>query len=141
MTPDIRVLFVDDYLAYRDLTATMLEKVAPNIAVLTEGRPTAVENRLREESIDCVVSSYELPGMNGLQVCESVREEHPKLPFFLLTAYDVDEILDRALTKGVTDYVQKEAGVNHFKLLANRVVNAVEHNRLQDRVIELEAGA
>lgn len=141
MTPKIRVLFVDDDPAYRDLAAMMLEKVDSSIDVLTEGDPSNVPHRLTDESIDCVVSDYQMPGMDGLQLCERIREVHPEVPFFLFTSFEGGEVIEAALETGATDYIRKESGIEHFKLLANRVVKAVEHHRLRNQLTTQESEA
>jgi CheY-like chemotaxis protein len=139
MTRTIRVLHVDDNPALRDLTAELLERVDGNISVRSEADPTAVPGRVATEPIDCVVCDFEMPGTDGLEVCDRIRSEHPALPFFLFTSKQDEELVDRALEAGVTDYVQKESGIEHYKLLANRVRNAVAHHQVRERVAELES--
>lgn len=141
MNREICVLFVDDDPAYQDLTAMMLEKVTQRLTVLTEGDPNEVQDRLHAEPIECIVSDYQMPGLDGLQLLERIREDHPEMPFFLLTSVDDCDVIEAALATVATDYIRKESGIEHFKLLANRVVNAVEHHRLRSRIVATESQA
>lgn len=129
MPNGIEVLYVDDDPALRDLTAEMLERVHPAISVRTESDPTSVPGHLTEESIDCLVSDYHMPEMDGLELYDRVRDAHPDVPFFLFTNNDQPELIETALDAGVTDYVEKQPGIAHYKLLANRITNAVQHHR------------
>ena len=138
MTRPIHVLHVDDDPALRDLTAEFLEKVSSAITVHSVADPTAVPAELAAADIDCVVSDYEMPEQNGLDLCCEVREEHPDLPFFLFTSRGGEEIVSRAMVAGATDYIQKEPGVEQYTLLANRIDNAVARHRLAERIDELE---
>lgn len=137
MSDGIDVLYIDDEPALRDLTAEMLERVDPNITVRTESDPTIVPDRLAEERFDCLVSDYNMPSIDGLGLCERVRRDHPEVPYFLFTNHDQPAVIEAALDAGVTDYVEKQPGIEHYKLLANRISNAVQHNRKRRRIDEL----
>ncbi|MFW5937480.1 MAG: response regulator, partial [Halanaeroarchaeum sp.] len=71
----IRVLHVDDDRDFADLTATFLERESERISVETVGRAADATGRL--STVDCVVSDYEMPGANGIEFLEQVRETHP----------------------------------------------------------------
>lgn len=51
-----------------------------------------------------------MPGLDGLDVLERVRGEYPDLPFILFTGKGSEEIASDAISKGVTDYLQKGGG-------------------------------
>lgn len=135
---DLEVLHIDDDAALRDLTAELLERVDDGITVKSESDPTVVPGRIEAEPIDCVVSDYRMPETDGLELCRRIRDTHPDIPFFLFTTEYGEEVLDRAMSFGVTDYIQKESGTTHYKLLAYRIRNAVRHHRIRERIQELE---
>jgi CheY-like chemotaxis protein len=137
----IRVLHVDDTPAIVEMNRRSLEQYDERIEL--EGARNAREGleRLADEGFDCIVSDYEMPGMNGLEFLEAVRNEYMNLPFILYTTKPCEAVIREALTAGVTDYVQKEGGTAHLAVLANRIVNAVESWRrweTQNRLLEAE---
>jgi DNA-binding NtrC family response regulator len=138
MRRPVHVLYVDDDAPLRDLTAELLEKVSSDITVHTAADPTTVPTKVDAGTVDCVVSDYEMPEQNGLELCWEVRSAHPDLPFFLFTSRGGEEIVSRAMLAGATDYIQKEPGVEQYTLLANRITNAVARHRLEKRLAELE---
>ena len=138
MTRPIHVLHVDDEPALRDLTAEFLERVSTDITVHSVADPTDVPAELASADVDCVVSDYEMPEQNGLELCRTVQQTHPDLPFFLFTSRGGEEIISSAMDAGATDYIQKEPGVEQYTLLANRIDNAVSRHRLEQRIVELE---
>ncbi|WP_254839303.1 response regulator [Natronomonas marina] len=139
MFQDIQVLHVDDDPAIRDLTAEFLEQVDDSISVRSESDPTAVPARIDAEQIDCIVSDYNMPECNGLELCWSVRKERPWLPFVLFTSERGEEIAERALDTGATDFIQKETGTHHYSLLANRITLAVTRHRAIQRLRDNDA--
>ena len=138
MAEDILVLFVDDDPALRDLTAEFLERVNEAITVQLEADPRAVPERLEEKPVDCIVSDLQMPSMNGIELCQHIRRDYPMLPFFIFTSVDDGCTIERALEAGATDYIEKAGGIEHYKLLAHRISNAVQHHRARDRLADLE---
>ncbi|MFB6297137.1 MAG: ATP-binding protein [Salinirussus sp.] len=123
----IRVLHVDDDPEFADLTATMLEDNG-QFAVETATSASAGLERL-DADVDCIVSDYEMPGTDGIEFLETVRERRPDLPFILFTGRGSESIASEAISAGVTDYLQKRPGTEQYELLANRITNAVDQAR------------
>ncbi|GAA0525695.1 PAS domain S-box-containing protein [Halorubrum aquaticum] len=124
----IEILHVEDDRSFADLVSTFLEREHEAFSVHTETDPREALAALRgdETAYDCVVSDYDMPGLNGLELLERVRRERPNLPFVLFTGKGSEEIASEAITAGVTDYLQKSGGTEQYRVLANRIRNAVE---------------
>ena len=131
----IRVLHVDDDAEFAELTASFLEREHDRLSVETATGAAAGTQRLADPDakIDCVVSDYDMPGTNGIEFLETVRQQHPELPFVLFTGKGSEEIASDAISAGVTDYLQKETGHSQYAVLANRITNAVEQYRSKRR--------
>lgn len=145
-TDRIHVLCVDDDIEVLELTKARLSR-SGEFSVRTETDPHDALSILRDDTskIDAVVSDYQMPEMDGLEFLEQVREIRPDLPFVLFTGEGSESIASRAITAGVTDYLQKR-NPEQYDLLANRVRNAVENyrtkrdaereRRIRDRILE-----
>lgn len=129
MQQPIHVLHVEDDPGVADLVATVLEREVERINVRTATDPGDGVAKLAENEVDCIVSDYDMPGQNGIEFLETVREEHPDLPFILYTGKGSEEVASEAISAGVTDYLQKESGSSQYEILANRIENAVEQYR------------
>ncbi|WP_336036529.1 PAS domain S-box protein [Halobacterium yunchengense] len=127
--PPIRVLLVDDDAAFADLTAEFLEREREDFAATTRSSADDALEYLAANRVDCVVSDHDMPGRDGLELLDAVREAHPDLPFVLFTGKGSEEIASDAISAGVTDYLQKESGTDQYAVLANTVRNAVEKRR------------
>lgn len=126
---EIRVLHVDDQSSFGDLVADLLEREDDCFNVITETSAAEGLDRLEKSTLDCIVSDYDMPGENGIEFLESVREEYPELPFILFTGKGSEEVASDAISSGATDYLQKKPGTDQYKLLANRIKNAVDQYR------------
>lgn len=135
-TGSIRVLHVDDEPSITELTTTYLERADDRFDVRTTTRADAALEILRNGTVDCVVSDYDMPEMNGIELLRTIREERPDLPYILYTGKGSEEIASDAISAGVTDYLQKGTSSEQYTVLANRITNAVESYRSQRTLVE-----
>lgn len=122
---DIQILHVEDDSQFATLTATYLEREEDRFDVATASDAAEGLDRLRDTDFQCIVSDFDMPGKNGLEFLEAVRTDFPLIPFILYTGKGSEEIASQAISAGVTDYIQKQGGTDHFTILANRIGNAV----------------
>lgn len=134
----VRVLLVDDKPDVLELTKTFLGRADDRLEIITETSADVGLARLAGGDIDCVVSDYNMPGMNGLEFLERVRMRDPESPFILFTGRGSEEVASDAIVAGVTDYLQKGTGREQYELLANRITNSVAGHRAQLRMREHE---
>lgn len=129
MGDPIRVLHVDDDRDFAELVAMFLERRENRFEVETVTQPSKAPDRL--DDVDCVVCDHDMPGMTGIDVLKTVRKEYPDLPFILFTGKGSEEVAGKAISAGVTEYLQKGSDAKNYELLANRITNAVEAARSQ----------
>jgi len=80
------------------------------LEVVTEAGVDEALERFRSAPVDCIVSTHELPERDGLEFLRSVRENHPRLPFVLVTG----EGYETALGGGETS-TELETGDRAFR--------------------------
>ena len=129
----VRVLHVDDNPELAESTSVFLERFNEDFEVIIETTVVEALDKLRDEQIDCVVSDYQMPNIDGLEFLEIVRDQYPDLPFILFTGRGSEEIASDAIEAGVTDYMQKGGGSDRYEVLANRVANAVDSYRTRQQ--------
>ena len=133
----ITTLFVDDDEAFADLVAEYLER-EHDIEVLTETSAEAALDRLAEnEAINCIVSDYAMPEMDGLELLETVTERFPAVPFVMFAGQGSEQVASRAIRLGADDYLEKDTGETRYELLARRIDNCVTITRQEQRLQDI----
>jgi two-component system NarL family response regulator len=104
----ITVLCVDDHPLVLDGIMQKINR-QPDMTVVataTDGRQ-AVELFKRHRP-DVTVMDLQLPGMSGLDAIQAIRAENPKARIVVLTMYQGDEDIFRALKSGAATYLLKD---------------------------------
>ena len=134
MTDTIKILIVDDHHIVRQGLAALL-KTVPGFDVLAEAvdGEQAVELH-RKHHPDVTLMDLRLPRMNGVEAITRIREGNPQARIVVLTTYDGDEDIYRALQAGAKGYLLK--GMDLAELSeAIRTVHAGK-TRIPPRVAE-----
>jgi DNA-binding NarL/FixJ family response regulator len=105
----IRVLLADDHPLVRVGLRTVLEHV-PGIDVVGAAgdgaEVLALSNTLRP---DVVLMDLRMPGVDGATATARLRDRHPEIRVLVLTTYDTDADIDRAMEAGAIGYLLKDA--------------------------------
>jgi DNA-binding NarL/FixJ family response regulator len=107
MAKKIRVLAVDDHPLLREgITAAMQgEEDMELVAVATNGIQSIELFRLHRP--DVTLMDLQMPGMNGIEAINEIRREFSNARFIVLTTYQGDIQVLRALKAGATGYLLK----------------------------------
>jgi CheY-like chemotaxis protein len=120
-----RVLLVDDDPPILELTAAYLKHELPHLKVTTVPSAAAALSHLDETRPDAIVSDYDMPGCDGLEFLDIIREEYGEIPFILFTNASRADLPTAVESWSRTSYQRKSAGSTQFEILAERVVRAI----------------
>lgn len=102
-----RILVVEDDRDIADLIRHYLARAGHHVEVLASG--SAAVQKVREEMPDLLILDLMLPGMSGIDVCRTIREDVAiaRLPIIMVTARAQESDRVRGLESGADDYVTK----------------------------------
>ena len=126
----IRVLLVDDEMDRLTITKEFLLEDHPKFSIVSTDSASKALEVLRSEDFDCVVTDYQMPGMDGFELAARIRETGD-VPIIICTGRGSEEVAEKAFAVGVDDYIRKEPSAAHFQLLARRIRVAVEKRRAE----------
>jgi CheY-like chemotaxis protein len=107
MAVDKRILIVDDEEKVVFFLRESLEELGHDVTIGTAQSAEEALEKIATQPYDLVISDLRMPGIDGLQLIEAVKEKYPSTRFILMTAYGTDEVEARARHLDVYDYITK----------------------------------
>lgn len=104
----LRVLIVDDHPVVRSGLRGLLE-AEPDLDVVGEAGSGEEALALVDQAVpDVVLMDLRMPGLDGAAVTGRIRDAHPSTRVLVLTTYDTDADILRAVEAGATGYLLKD---------------------------------
>jgi len=132
------VLVVDDEPLISGFIKKRLSIEAPHLSI------TALENGrdcleyVARNRVDCILSDYQMPGMNGIELLIRLKEQGGDIPFIFVTGQGSEEIAREAFKQGASDYFTKDIGFAHFPRIINSIEQAIAHHKAKADKAEAE---
>jgi PAS domain S-box-containing protein len=102
----IHVLYVDDEPALLELTKMFLER-SGDFSVDTVISAQGATGILRDHPYDVIISDYQMPGMDGIEFLQQIRQAGNTIPFIIFTGRGREEVVIEAINSGADSYLQK----------------------------------
>jgi len=108
MDLSIKILVVDDFATMRRIVKNILRQLGFSNIIEADDGTTALD-LLKENSVDLIVSDWNMPKMTGLDLLKAVRasDELKTIPFLMVTAEAQKQNVIEAVKAGVSNYVVK----------------------------------
>jgi signal transduction histidine kinase/ActR/RegA family two-component response regulator len=144
-TGTAHILVVDDEPGIRDMLHHELRLQGYTCETATNGLD-ALE-KITKRKFQIAICDINMPGMNGLDVLEAMRQRDPDMEVIMVTGYATIEMAVRAMRAGAYDFVQKPFNLQEILLLIEkslerselRALTAVyEASRAMFRSVKLE---
>jgi DNA-binding response OmpR family regulator len=127
-----RVLVVDDDVKTVELVKLYLNRDGYRVITAHEGEEAL--RLAREAHPDLIVLDLMLPGINGLEICRTLRKES-EVPIIMLTAMTTDEDKLIGLGLGADDYVTKPFSPRELAARVRAVLRRLPGERGPDKII------
>ncbi|CZF77203.1 Chemotaxis protein CheY [Grimontia celer] len=108
MNTNMKILVVDDFSTMRRIVKNLLRDLGFNNTVEADDGLTALPI-LKKGGIDFVVTDWNMPGMQGIDLLKNIRadDELKHLPVLMITAEAKREQIVEAAQAGVNGYIVK----------------------------------
>ena len=121
----IHVLVVDDEPALADIAQLFLQR--NNFCTDSASSADEALQKISLYPYDAIVSDYQMPGKDGIELLKQVRVVNPEIPFILFTGRGREEVVIQALNEGADFYIQKGGDAkSQFAELSHKICRAVE---------------
>lgn len=130
------VLVVDDSLMEHHLTGSLIKKMGGWQAQFASDGMEALEILKKGPLPSMVLADLMMPGMDGLELVQTIRQEYPILPVILMTAHGSEQNAIQALQNGAASYVPKGSLAKELANTMEQVLSVAQTNFKQQRILE-----
>ncbi len=116
------ILLIEDETGICDFISFGLKEEGFSVIVKNNGKD-GLEYALNKK-IDLLLLDWILPGINGLEICKTVKKSKPQIPIIFLTSKNALKNTLDGLKAGAIDYIKKPF---NFEELLQRVKNHLSH--------------
>lgn len=107
------ILVVDDDIATRSLVVDAINQ-SGNYTVIEACDGIEGLERLKEKCFDLVICDVMMPGMNGMELLDRIREINPTTHVILITAYPTIDLTVSAMKTGAVDFLAKPFNIDEL---------------------------
>ena len=130
------ILIVDDESVQRPALAGFLKKKKDHIEQAASGQEAL--NKIDNQAIDLVLSDLRMPGMEGSELLQHVKQKNPQIEVIVMTAYGSIEQATAAMKDGAADFITKPIDLEQLELQLKRVLDhkqlVTENEQLREMV-------
>ncbi|PNU18997.1 hybrid sensor histidine kinase/response regulator [Geothermobacter hydrogeniphilus] len=128
---DRTILIVDDEEVLRDLCARALD----NYRTLQAADGREALETLGREPVDLVLTDVMMPGMNGLDLLQEIKQQNPNRAVVMMTGYGDKEVILRSLKLNADDFISKPINLLQLRTTIGKVLEKIS---LREELIELQ---
>ncbi|EDZ61795.1 response regulator receiver modulated diguanylate cyclase [Sulfurimonas gotlandica GD1] len=133
---DTTVLVVDDSKLFRQILRECLEKIKLNVIEATNGQEALDLLNNKENKISLILTDYEMPIVNGLDLTFKIREKYKKdqLGIIVISSAEAQNVISKFLKFGANDFINKPFTENE---IITRVNSNLELLDLFDKIRDM----
>jgi two-component system response regulator HydG len=119
MDDKMRIMIVDDEMVVRESFYHWFIKAGHSVETAASGEEALAE--LEEQPFDILFVDIKMPGMDGIELLERVKEEYPDTIVIIITAYGSIESAIKAMKIGASDYMLKPFKPDQLSLVLEKI--------------------
>ncbi|MBU0925168.1 diguanylate cyclase [bacterium] len=131
---NISILYVEDENDVREFTSKLLTSLLRKVYTAKDGQEGLDIYKENHTDIDLIISDINMPRMNGLTMCEKIKEINKDIPLVITSAHNDTNFLKKAIEVGVSTYAMKP--IDLYQLIES-ITKAMEPILLKRQLFDL----
>ncbi len=132
----LKLVIIEDDEAHFSLMKRAIDKEFPNTSLYHFQDANTCLERLESIMPTVIITDYLLPGMDGVEFLETLKQKEGDIPVIMITGQGDENIAVRAMKSGAIDYLVKSG--DFFTLLPAVIEKVVRKNKLEQSLLRFE---
>lgn len=136
----MRVLIIEDCESNAEILAEMVKSAGHDVRVVHDGASGI--DQARRFSPHVVFTDYRMPGMDGLEVCQRIRQMNRYAHVVMVTAFGCERVALEALHHGASNYLNKPINPDYLLYMLGKYDETVrsqeDHRRVNQCIRRIE---
>lgn len=128
-----KILVVDDERSIREGVERVLTRMG-GCEVHTAANGNEALAILKKEPVAIAILDLKMPGMDGMELHQRLREIDEKIVVIIITGYATVETAIEAMKQGAYDFIPKPFEPDHLKIVVNRAIEKIHLSRETERL-------
>ncbi|MEA3554657.1 MAG: response regulator [Campylobacterota bacterium] len=132
----LKVLYVEDNKEARESTLAMLNNLFDDIIVANDGldglekftKNEIQQEQGKEKTFDLIISDINMPNMNGIEMCEQIKEISNDIPIIILSGHNESEYFMKSIKLGVDGYLLKPLDFDPLISVLYKIIKNIKNN-------------
>jgi DNA-binding NtrC family response regulator len=99
------ILIVDDNIFWQQILSIFLESAGFDVTATSDG--TKALELLEYNKFRIIITDFNMPELNGVELAIKVKERHPDTLVFLITGSAISEVIEEAVNAGISEMFSK----------------------------------
>jgi DNA-binding NtrC family response regulator len=120
MSSKVKILIVDDESVVRQAFVRILSSDRCIVEAVDNGADAL--QKMREQPFDVVLLDLKMPGMDGMTVLRTIKENWPESEVIIVTGYAALQTAKESVALGAFDYMAKPVGPDEVISVTNEAL-------------------
>src|SRR2546430_8660898 len=129
----LRILFADDEKSLQEFMRSELPRLGHEVTVCPDGK--AAVKTLESSIFDAAILDLRMPGLNGIEVLERLKQVTPDTEVIIMTGHASMETAIEAVRLGALDYITKPCKLTEIDAVLRKVA---EKRELKNKNLALQ---
>ncbi len=124
-----KILIIEDDQITRTVIERAISAWGHHVTSCIDGK-IGVEKAINEQP-DIILTDYQMPGYNGIEVIQKIKIQLPNTPIILMTAFDEIQLTIKAIQSGAYDYIEKPVDLKKLKSIIEQTLSESHHEKIE----------